>query len=551
MEATEDMGTYLGVPTIRGRTSKLAYNYVVDRIDSKLAGWKEKALSTAGRVTLAQTSLCSTPSYVMQSTKLHRSICDDIDKKVRGFVWGDTAKKRKVHPVAWECITKPKDAGGLGLRSMRQANAAFLAKLDWRVLAEPRTLWSRVLRSKYYESRCDIDMFKVEADGSNAWKGIVENINIVQQGINSVVGNGKKTFFWHHRWVSDEPLLKHASREPPEWLQDATVSEMCDTNTGWKFDLFADYVEPEKLQEITTHELVKDEDANDEYYWSGSPLGKFMFKSALKILRKDSELDGVQETNWKSIWKAPVPQRVCFSLWLVFHDSNVARFLRGLTDDARCYVCGYVEENIEHILRSRPITTVVWRSLGWDGDGSMLNEEFKAWLMRNLSAQKCGKGDEWLRAFAMTCWWLWKWRNERIFNNNPRIPLDQGAFIMARCREVRMALEIEGSCLSSKRKREEVMIRWSYPREGWVKLNTDGAARGNPGPAGGGSIISGHRGEFLIAYALNYGRCMSTRAELSAVVRGLLLAWQEGFKKVRAGRYRFKSSGTRLNWRGS
>lgn len=82
MEATEDMGTYLGVPTIHGKISKSTYQFVVDRIDAKLAVWKQKTLSTAGRATLAQTSLCSTPYYVMQSTKLPRSICDRVDQKV-------------------------------------------------------------------------------------------------------------------------------------------------------------------------------------------------------------------------------------------------------------------------------------------------------------------------------------------------------------------------------------------------------------------------------------------------------------------------------------
>lgn len=132
----------------------------------------------------------------------------------------------------------------------------------------------------------------------------------------------------------------------------------------------------------------------------------------------------------------------------------------------------------------------------------------------------------------MTFWWPWKWRNEMIFNNNPSIPMDQGEFIMVRCREVRKAMEFKEGYLGGKRKREEVMIRWTYPREGWVKLNNDGATKGNPGPAGGGGLIRGHRGEFVVAYAMSCGRCMCTKAELNAVVRGLLVAWHEGFKKV-------------------
>lgn len=59
---------------------------------------------------------------------------------------GDTEEKKRMHLVAWERVTRPKMEGGLGIRSIRQTNAAFLAKLGWRVLAEPETMWSRVVR---------------------------------------------------------------------------------------------------------------------------------------------------------------------------------------------------------------------------------------------------------------------------------------------------------------------------------------------------------------------------------------------------------------------
>lgn len=123
--------------------------------------------------------------------KLPRSICDEVDKKVRGFLWGNTDEKTRMHLVAWNTVTKPKDEGGLGLCSMRQANASFLAKLGWRVLEEPQTQWPRVILRKNCDGSCDIDMFQAKVDASNAWRGIVENINVVQKGINMAIGNGK------------------------------------------------------------------------------------------------------------------------------------------------------------------------------------------------------------------------------------------------------------------------------------------------------------------------------------------------------------------------
>ena len=52
MEAIEDLGKYLGVPTLHGRTTKAQHQYVLERIDKRLAGWKTSCSSLAGRVTL-------------------------------------------------------------------------------------------------------------------------------------------------------------------------------------------------------------------------------------------------------------------------------------------------------------------------------------------------------------------------------------------------------------------------------------------------------------------------------------------------------------------
>lgn len=108
MEETNDLGNYLGVPTINGRTSKREYQFLVDKINNKLAGWKSKVLSLAGRATLIQSSLSSIPYYTMQTAKLPRTTCDDIERLSRRFLWGSSESQQKVHLVAWDQVTKDK-----------------------------------------------------------------------------------------------------------------------------------------------------------------------------------------------------------------------------------------------------------------------------------------------------------------------------------------------------------------------------------------------------------------------------------------------------------
>jgi len=46
-----------------------------------------------------------------------------------------------------------------------------------------------------------------------------------------------------------------------------------------------------------------------------------------------------------------------------------------------------------------------------------------------------------------------------------------------------------------------LLVRWEFPSPGWVKINTDGAARGYPGLAACGSIFRGSMGEFIEAFS--------------------------------------------------
>lgn len=160
IEATNDLGLYLGMPTLTSRVTKEIFRHICEKIDRRLSGWKSKYLSLAGRITLAKSKVSTVAYYSMQTAKIPRSICDDIDKKNKAFHLGESDDRRAVHLLSWETLQKPTEHGGIAMTSARQASAAFLTKLWWRILSKPDALWSRVLRSKYCKGRCDIDMFE-------------------------------------------------------------------------------------------------------------------------------------------------------------------------------------------------------------------------------------------------------------------------------------------------------------------------------------------------------------------------------------------------------
>ena len=528
IEATDDLGLYLGMPTLTSSVTKEKFQYICERIDRRLMGWKTKYLSLAGRITLAKSTLTTLANYPMQATKLPRSICDNIDKKVRKFIWGGSDEKRGNHLIAWEQLQKPHTQGGLAIPSARQANSAFLSKLGWRVLTEPNALWARVLRAKYCHGRCDVDMFVPKVGMSNVWRGITDNAKVLCEGIQVAVGNGHSTLFWDHRWATSVPLIELAAVPVPTELLGHTVEEMWDVAQGWKWDVFAPYLPQDVLRRIQSYELKDDPTVGDLVYWREGIKGKFSIKSALAIMRHDNDM--VDEDCWKLIWGAPVQQRIRAFLWIVCHErllGNVMRFKRHMTDDPKCFVCGAPEESTIHILRDCPLARMVWKTLGGPAVASAFyTPSIKEWITMNLTHNEDTDFPVWTTLFCLSVWWIWKWRNCIVFGRNQEVPQDIGAFLQVRYDETRRCIEraLGYESMGEAKRRKVVGVRWHHPPVDFYVLNSDGAAKGAPGIAGGGAIIRDHRGGLVSAMAMNFGVCHAFKAEVMALHKGLEMA---------------------------
>ncbi|CAA0835623.1 Polynucleotidyl transferase- ribonuclease H-like superfamily protein [Striga hermonthica] len=75
-------------------------------------------------------------------------------------------------------------------------------------------------------------------------------------------------------------------------------------------------------------------------------------------------------------------------------------------------------------------------------------------------------------------------------------------------------------------------IAWTKPDEGFVKINTDGASRGNPGVAAAGGLIRDNAGQWLVGFMAHLGICSNTVAKLQAIRYLLELAWRYGYRRV-------------------
>ena len=97
-------------------------------------------------------------------------------------MWGSSKEERKLHLINWETMTKGKDIGGLGIRSMQKMNLAFMAKFRWRLLSTKNELWAQILHSKYVKGNLEVSKIKKKRKSSNVWQGLVAVKNIIQKG---------------------------------------------------------------------------------------------------------------------------------------------------------------------------------------------------------------------------------------------------------------------------------------------------------------------------------------------------------------------------------
>ncbi|CAA7037229.1 unnamed protein product [Microthlaspi erraticum] len=491
--ATRDLGKYLGMPVLQRRINKDTFGEVLEKVTSRLAGWKSQMLSLAGRITLRRSMLSSIPVHTMSTIVLPHSTVARLERNARSFLWGDTVEHRKQHLVAWEKVCTPKSKGGLGIRRIQEMNTALLAKLGWRLIHDETSLWARVLRSKYkvVDVR-DEAWFTRKGNFSSTWRSILKGMReVVIPGISWVIGDGTSVRFWKDRWLSQTPMIEEVITTP-------TAELMLDEFTG----------------------------ARDRPSWGQNENGEFTVKSAYSILTRDMRPKPNMQTLFTGIWRAVVPERTRVFLWLVANHSimtNLERRRRHITDTSLYQVCKGGEESTMHILRDCPAMAGIWtRIVPVSKQREFFTAPILNWLHDNIGNNTDMGGHTWSTLFAISTWWGWKWRCWNVFGNSGKCK-DRVKFLKNLATEV-FSAHVKLRQQTSTCVREERHIAWTKPENGWWKMNTDGASRGNPGLAAAGGILRDDRGAWVCGFGLNIGVCSAPLAELWGVYYGLYTA---------------------------
>ncbi|KAF4366726.1 hypothetical protein F8388_020088 [Cannabis sativa] len=258
----------------------------------------------------------------------------------------------------------------------------------------------------------------------------------------------------------------------------------------------------------------------------GEPNGKFSIRSACRILKRDTEVNGDSEV-WKLIWNSPLHTRLKFVWWQLIRDifptkDKLAPFLDGIT--GTCLLCREEAENSLHLFWKCTFTKAIWFSIGWGIRTEMVTAtDWKQWMEGFWKGLNLPPNIDFYD-FMVTCLCIvesvWKERNRRVHGEMEKD-------IMQISRSIRQ--KINDHIMVSEKIVHEI-TEWRPPPSDWVCCNSDVAVS----PVGSflSAVIRDDVGNIISISSQESRVTLPKLAEAKAVCLAAEKAKDLGLKKI-------------------
>ncbi|KAJ0806197.1 putative RNA-directed DNA polymerase [Helianthus annuus] len=420
---------YLGL-TVGANMNRINnWRPVYDIFEKRLSLWKAALLSIGGRVTLIRSVLESLPTYYMSIYKAPVKVVKDLESIITKFLWGGSSNVRKTHWVAWDRVSLPKKAGGLGLCKLRDVNLALLSKWGWRFKIEVDNLWVKVVQA-IHSGRSEWDFLPCNKSVRGVWVNICSAINKPVVGNKSIrrffkgeVTSGTEVLFWLDPWISESPLkdiLPCLFRL--EVVKCCSVSDRLAGGGSWLWkhepDLAAEVAELAILSGMLSS--VSLSSGRDKWKWLGDSTGLFSVKSVKELLvrdRCDPNVYVIDCCKWVPlkcnifVWRMELNRIPTYDI--LYH--------RGIINQAgSCSLCGCESESVDHLFISCQLADIIWQKVSrWCHILMIYAFSIKDLLEIHKFSRLGLAGKKILQGIIIiACWCIWMARNKAIFSGS-------------------------------------------------------------------------------------------------------------------------------------
>ncbi|XP_062006013.1 uncharacterized protein LOC133723213 [Rosa rugosa] len=268
---------YLGIPTVAGKSKKMMFKRINDRLVSHMSGWQSKFLSKAGKLVLVKAVAQAIPTYAMNVFRLPKGVCRSFQSKVSNYWWGDGKGKRGIHWGKWSLLCHNKKYGRLGFRDIQGFNQALLAKTVWRIATNPNSLVHTVLQAKYFP---DSNWVVVRScpGVSMIWSSLLWGRDLLVNGLRWRVGKGESIKVWGDKWLPVPWNFQVVS--PRSGNPNLMVSDLPTQHGMWNVPLVESLFLPHEVETILTIPLARPR-YQDNIVWHYGKDGIYNVKSGV------------------------------------------------------------------------------------------------------------------------------------------------------------------------------------------------------------------------------------------------------------------------------
>jgi hypothetical protein len=422
--------SYLGLPLSCDKLNLAAFAPLIAKADRYLSGWRAVLLSAGGRLVLINAVLDALPTYAMAAMILPPPVIKALDALRRAFLWAATERVSGAQClVAWLDVCRPKEEGGLGIRSLHVQNRCLLTKLLHRLHSGLDSPWARWVWGMVGE-RPLTERSARELPGSH-WASLCDLVPLYRSVSTVKLGDGAHCAFWHDNWLPSGAL---AATAPALYSHttDAHASVAAVLHRG------LDSVLVPRLTATGARERAVVLGLLAAVALSGDADVRVLTRCKTPSGRlRSSELDrlccygGVDAPSATFIWGSRAPSRVKFFAWLLSQARIQTRdtLLRKnilVPAECGCPLCPATLETAEHLILGCPFARQFWLSTGaTPHPGDTVRELHSLRPPPRVPARSSSS------FILLCCWQLWKHRNGVVFNGeDPSLPN-----LRRRCRE--------------------------------------------------------------------------------------------------------------------
>nr|XP_016466901.1 PREDICTED: uncharacterized protein LOC107789578 [Nicotiana tabacum] len=448
---------YLGCPIFYARRKLEYYQPLITKVMDKLQSWQGKLLLVGGRAVLISHVLQSMPMHLLSAVNPPNYVINRLHKLFAQFFWSSSVGGTSRNWASWSILCMPVEEGGIGFRSLYDVAKALFSKLWWNFRTKP-SLWSSFVCQKYCLGAL---YFLVPQDFG---------IDEIVQNVHGVTLDGE--------WDVDRLF---------EMLPEDLVVHIMEK------------IKPPSPQQIL-----------DMPFWMLETRGYFSVKSAWDYTRRRDE----PRTVYRMIWVKRMPFKIAFL----------------------CGKCGKQkpdEESLQHLFFKSETAKSTWKYFlsraGIAVEGLTLHQAItKCW-----TANVCLRLKPVMQALpSCVVWELWKRRNSMKYGDavtTSRVIYQVSSNLQAlvKVRKPGMDMvphkwqDLLAMMENFTPKLKVTKIMWEFPSAGWLKVNTDGASRGNPGRSSIGFCIRNENGDIVKSVGREIEETTNTVAEAKAMVEAL------------------------------